>query len=186
MKSYNGFDPKQRMEAFRWLQDQIAQGLREQPDTCQSCGQTLGRIMHHSEDYSKPFGPHIGAYIVCWRCHMMIHCRYQSFKGWECYRSELREGLRFAPTANFGDIKQQLSGVVPPFTKHEKRKYTILDKIEDASRIRRGVPPSPLYALRESIWLPLHGNSTKIVGIPQRKDIKKSRTMRDTTGSLFE
>lgn len=72
--------------------------------------------MEHSEDYSEPFGDHIGRYTLCYRCHMLVHCRFTGDgpRAWEEYRSIVRHGGRVAlpyPKAMFGTFaRQHLSG----------------------------------------------------------------------------
>tara|TARA_R100000773_G_scaffold36307_1_gene31302 strand:- start:1602 stop:1847 length:246 start_codon:yes stop_codon:yes gene_type:complete len=78
MKSYNGFTPKERTDAFIWLKGEYASGRREKGKVCDACGQTKGIVEDHSEDYSYPYGDHIGKYTFCYRCHMMIHCRFRN------------------------------------------------------------------------------------------------------------
>ena len=98
MNSYNGFTPKQRYAALAWLKDQHKQGLREmEPTQCEVCGQTHGKLMYHSEDYSYPFGDHIGAYALCYTCHMMIHCRFRNKAAWNIYIQSLKQNKLFEP-----------------------------------------------------------------------------------------
>jgi hypothetical protein len=61
VNSYNGFTPQQRAHALRGLNREYAAGRRQRPTSCDACGQTEGVIEPHSEDYSEPFGDHIGA-----------------------------------------------------------------------------------------------------------------------------
>ena len=97
MKSYNGFSPTQRMKAFRWLKDQQAKGKRQTtPSFCEVCSQDKGLLMYHSEDYSEPFGSHIGQFGLCYVCHMMIHCR-RNKKAWYMYKKMISSGFRHEP-----------------------------------------------------------------------------------------
>jgi len=97
MNSYNGFEPKQRMKAFNWLKEQIANGKRqERPNYCEVCSQDQGILMYHSEDYSEPFGDHIGQFGLCYVCHMMIHCR-RNKRSWNNYKKYIKTGLRHKP-----------------------------------------------------------------------------------------
>lgn len=73
--SYNGFSPDQRTKAGGWAKRARARGeLPPIGSECFCCTSTV-RVAGHSEDYSEPYGPHIGAFDLCWQCHMMIHCR---------------------------------------------------------------------------------------------------------------
>ena len=79
MNSYNGFEPKKRYAALAWLKKEWAQGTREQtPSKCDICTQTEGYLAYHSEDYSFPYGEHIGYFGLCYICHMMLHCRFKN------------------------------------------------------------------------------------------------------------
>jgi hypothetical protein len=108
MNYYNGFSPRQRLDALRWFNAERAAGRRENPSSCDACGQTEGHISGHSEDYSFPYGDHIGRFGVCYRCHMMIHCRFKNAEAWETYKAHLREGRVFAPIGrNFWLFRRQ-------------------------------------------------------------------------------
>jgi hypothetical protein len=100
MKSYNGFSSAQRNWALAWLKREYAAGRRQPPLRCDGCGQEEGIIDAHSEDYSQPFGDHIGAFGFCYTCHMMIHCRFGHWEAWDRYRAALREGRLFVPFHN--------------------------------------------------------------------------------------
>ena len=96
--SYNGFTGAQRAKAGKWFREQVkAKHRLPAPAECMACGQTGGLLQWHSEDYSEPFGPHIGRFGLCYRCHMMVHCRFRAPGAWERYRRELRLGYQFGP-----------------------------------------------------------------------------------------
>ena len=98
MNSYNGFEPKQRLKALRWIKKEMAEGRREpQPNTCDGCGGTDGFMEWHSEDYSEPFGDHIGQYGLCYQCHMMLHCRFRNPKKFIDYIRYIVDGYRPKP-----------------------------------------------------------------------------------------
>lgn len=98
MNSYNGFTARQRYAALYWLKDMQKKGLRDTtPTECEVCGQTEGQLMYHSEDYSSPFGDHIGAYSLCYICHMMIHCRFKGRDAWDMYIEALKNKVQFEP-----------------------------------------------------------------------------------------
>lgn len=94
-KAYNGFTPHQRAKAGSWLKREIEEGRRESPHKlCCACGQTKGYFQLHSEDYSEPYGSHIGAFNLCYACHMILHCRWRNSKAWEQYTKKVRQGFR--------------------------------------------------------------------------------------------
>ena len=91
MNPYNGFTGEQRLSAYEWgkLQD------RPPVVSCMACGQTEGRLERHSEDYSKPYGPHIGRWHLCFRCHRMLHMRFRLPNNFFQYRKLLIDGYSF-------------------------------------------------------------------------------------------
>jgi hypothetical protein len=124
---YNGFSPEQRWSALAWLK---RQGLAN-PTKCDACGQTEGLLQRHSEDYSSPFGPHIGAISFCHRCHMLVHFRFRSPDAWKDYRLAIADGWCFAPLYRMGPgaaLHWSLNNAIrtaPP-------KVLLLDRIESA------------------------------------------------------
>ena len=97
MNSYNGFRSRQRERALRWLRAQQELGLRARHSRCDACGQTQGIIDDHSEDYREPFGDHIGRFGLCYRCHMMVHCRFNHPEAFRAYERQVAAGVRFPP-----------------------------------------------------------------------------------------
>src|SRR5947209_6943822 len=89
---YNGFGPKVRDESYAWLKLGIASGTIPPPARCSACGETRGQIDYHTEDYSRPFGPHIYAHELCFRCHMALHSRFRNPGVWSRYIEMLEAG----------------------------------------------------------------------------------------------
>jgi len=112
VNAYNGFPGAQRIRALKWLNAEYAARRRRRPTKCDACGQTAGIIQAHSEDYSEPFGPHIGEHGLCYVCHMMIHCRFRAPGIWERYRQRVRSGWRVIAqsSADWGMIVAVLRG----------------------------------------------------------------------------
>jgi len=147
MRGYNGFTAAERAATLSWFREQIRLGLREPPMVCCACRQTEGVLDSHTEDYSKPFGPHIGEFPMCYRCHMAIHCRFRNRTAWDDYRAAIRRGIRYAPINGrwFGVFCRQLRGASVPFAQHEPPNVLVLDLIEaghyiqhlDAARVRQ-------------------------------------------------
>lgn len=132
MKSYNGFTAAQRSKASRWYKKQLAEGLRKESDICEVCSETQF-VKGHSEDYSYPYGDHIAAYSLCYRCHMVIHCRHHDTKFWDTYRYLISAGAKF-PTLSykdFAEIRKMLAGSWPHFELGNFRGRTSLDDIND-------------------------------------------------------
>ncbi len=91
MNSYNGFTPSQRSKAGRWLRKHWEEGTLERPMQCEACEQR-GVVDAHAEDYSEPYGPHVGEFPLCYACHMMLHCRFRSPDHWESYMHQVDAG----------------------------------------------------------------------------------------------
>ena len=133
LKTYNGFDHNQRMKGYRWLQGEYAAGRRARPTVCGACGQTEGPIDAHSEDYSEPFGEHIGRHGLCYRCHMAIHCRLKNPEAWTIYKHHVAMGRIFHPIGkNFRrfaaeNLTRKLKDV--PFTQGPVCVRTLLDEL---------------------------------------------------------
>ena len=132
MNSYNGFSGEQRLRALDWINAEYRAGRRKRPTRCEACGQTEGAFDAHSEDYSSPFGPHIGRFSLCFVCHLMIHGRGRSPAAWDHYRALVREGWRTIPVSsrNLGFVNK-VQGVL-------NRASAPLD---DTGLFRRGDPP---------------------------------------------
>lgn len=111
MKSYNGFIAAQRQAAQNWINKQVEAGLLSWPTECCACRQTEAPIDFHAEDYSKPFGPHITQYPLCFRCHMALHFRFSSPEAWAFYAQHVIDGWRFEPfmTRNIGAFRSQFT-----------------------------------------------------------------------------
>jgi hypothetical protein len=118
VNSYNGFTSSERAASQRWENAQYANGTRSRPTTCEACEQTDGWLEAHTEDYSKPYGDHIGRWGLCYRCHMILHCRFRYPAAFAEYCKALTAGKRFAPihTRNFPLFaSQQLHGTFEPY-----------------------------------------------------------------------
>jgi hypothetical protein len=129
---YNGFDHEARMKGYRWLQREYAAGRRVRPIVCEACGQTEGKIAGHSEDYSEPFGDHIGKYGLCERCHLTIHTRFKNPEAWAIYKQHIREGRIFEPVRGFQAFCGQTlnaKGRSVPYKQGPTRERTILDDL---------------------------------------------------------
>lgn len=104
---YNGFTPNERGKVGRWQNKQYAAGF-PRPTECDSCGQTQGLIIHHCEDYGEPFGDHIWQFPLCYRCHIMLHCRFFAGDAFEEYVKLVESGYQFAAMykMDFGALKR--------------------------------------------------------------------------------
>jgi hypothetical protein len=102
--SYNGFPGSLRSASYGWMVAEIRAGRVKPPSCCQACAETRGRIDYHTEDYSKPFGPHIYEFELCFRCHMMLHLRFRQPAQWERYIKALAIGAVYEPLMHGGEI----------------------------------------------------------------------------------
>jgi hypothetical protein len=91
MLSYNGFSPRQRRRALRWLR---TSGGPRAPRPCDLCRARDGKP--HSESYAEPWGAHIGAYSLCGRCHRAVHTRARYPIAWTRLRRIAEEAGRLA------------------------------------------------------------------------------------------
>ncbi len=138
---YNGFSAAERTAAYNWKLRQYRLGrCPRRPAVCDACGQTEGHLEWHSEDYSAPFGDHIGQWGLCYRCHMLIHCRFRQPKVWDAYRQAVREGRRAVPLLYraWGNVVRQLNGATVQYTQHEPRPGGLLERIHAGEFIDRG------------------------------------------------
>jgi hypothetical protein len=108
---YNEFTGAERMKAYRWWKRQEALGLVAKPTVCDLCEQTEGQIEGHSEDYSEPYGENIGRWGLCYRCHMMLHCRRKAPEAWARYARMICQGYQWPPTGRaWGRVTALLRG----------------------------------------------------------------------------
>jgi hypothetical protein len=156
VNSYNGFSPEQRYRALDWLKGEYKAGRRHPPTVCDACGQTEGIIEAHSEDYSDPFGDNIGAFGLCYRCHMAIHCRFRNRQAWDAYRQALREGKHFQAmhSRNFPEFSKQLRGTEVPFEAGPPPRRLVLDEIDAGMYLPAGTPKkaSPGQSEQPLLW----------------------------------
>jgi hypothetical protein len=96
---YNGFSAEVRARSGVWLTVQYKARRVQRPKECQACSQHQGVVEHHAEDYSEPFGPHIHAFALCFRCHLMVHSRFRNPVAWERYCDAIARGVQYAPSA---------------------------------------------------------------------------------------
>lgn len=141
---YNGFSWDERMAAFRWLKAEYKAGRAVRPTVCEACGQDEGVIEAHNEDYSFPYGAHTHGIGLCFRCHMMVHCRFRAPAAWGRYRAAVRAGLRAPPlfTRNFGEVCRMLAGGRVEYEQHSPPLLRVLDEIDDGRYLNRGQPRS--------------------------------------------
>lgn len=125
MNSYNGFSGAQRMKAQRWLNEMWGRGLLARPSECTACGQTEGVIDAHTEDYSEPFAAgKTDQWPLCYRCHMMLHCRFSAPVAFQRYRKAVAGGIRYEAMTerNFYRLRNQhIHGHRVGWTQHEPR-----------------------------------------------------------------
>ena len=127
---YNGFTGEQRTKGGNWYNRAKKNGTVPQPEQCHACLRISPSVNGHSEDYSEPHGPHIGAHHLCYPCHMAVHCRFRNPAAWLKYRDNIREGAQHHDTRNFKDfiIRFNSRTYTPPIV-NEPRTSTFLDTL---------------------------------------------------------
>lgn len=135
MNSYNGFSSAERTAHYAVYKKMIAAGQVVWPTVCEACGQTEGRIEPHDEDYTVQ-----ASFGVCYRCHMMIHCRFKNRSAWNFYRDMARIGKRAEPLHGraWGAVVRQLNGGAVTFTRHQPPGRQLLDEIDSGKWLNRG------------------------------------------------
>lgn len=103
---YNGFSPSERSAAGNLIRRKIREGKWVPLISCDACGQAVGVIHAHLEDYSKP-----ETYMpMCFVCHMLLHCRFRAPGAFYSYVTLLELGERVRPVSTWGVIQKHLAG----------------------------------------------------------------------------
>lgn len=133
MGSYNGFSALEIKAAFLWWLRECAKGRRTPPTECMACGQDEGIIEPHTEDYSKPFGAHIGRFGLCLRCRWFTLSRFKHPDEWQDYCAMIRFGYRFEPLRrrNFREFIRHVysNGTRVACTRHRRPTRFILEEL---------------------------------------------------------
>lgn len=140
---YNGFTAAERTLAGNWYRTRLRQGIGPQHTTCQVCLRQGGTVKGHSEDYSKPYGPHIGEHSVCYPCHMAVHARFKYPGPFKRYATQMRDGAQHPDTNNYSNwIAVFLARNYTPPIVNPPRDTTWLDTLplDEADAIRKYHP----------------------------------------------
>ena len=132
MKPYNGFSEQQRNDAQAWLNAQWRTGMLQRPCKCVACGQDKGIIDAHAEDYSIPYmGGKTDEYHLCFRCHMMVHCRFRNLNRWKWYKEAVASGMTFKPfySRDFNTFAAQTLNALPPLDFMGEPRTDVLGRI---------------------------------------------------------
>jgi hypothetical protein len=139
MKSYNGFTSPERSAVGVWQNQQWRAG-RPRPTKCCACGVQHGVIDSHCEDYSQPYtAEKLFVYPLCFRCHMLVHCRFSNPDAWNVYRANIRAGVRFAAfrAREFGRFCAETlrgdDGCTAAYEVHEPPSHLPLDIIQNGN-----------------------------------------------------
>lgn len=149
-KPYNGFSPKQRSRAGRWYSRERRNRDEDRP--CDVCAQLDG-VNGHSEDYSEPFGEHIGAWVLCYMCHMVVHSRFRSPESFRWYRDLIAAGRRF-------------TAIIPPNYSRFAARFYACDDREAGQPVRAPLDVVPLLdqLSLDPHWV--HPNAPEPVHLP--------------------
>lgn len=105
LRPYNGFTPEQRVAGARWLDAEIAAGRARHPTRCHACGRSDIQVRGHSEDYSAPYGPHIGQFALCVTCHLVVHMRHRAPSAFAEYARQVANGAYPASVRSYEGVK---------------------------------------------------------------------------------
>lgn len=167
MKPYNGFSPRARRAALTWLKREYAAGRRTPPTVCDACGQHEGVIDAHSEDYSTPFGDHIGRYALCYRCHMAVHCRFgRGWRQWDVYRRLIAAGAVLRPfyTRSFGRFAAE--HLAPADPSAALRRAVVRWRHPPTRLILHEIAASAAGSRAEAVRTERAGRATPLAGAP--------------------
>lgn len=150
-KGYNGFSRTRRIEAVAFFN---AKQLPP-PKICEVCGQTKGKILYHTEDYSKPFGQEIGKYKLCYTCHSMLLMRHGPSmpKKYQEYKNKIVNGYNFLPVSGWYYFKKLFVDeltIIAPFEKSKNTNVKILDRIEKEGELLTNLNKARIKEIKKS------------------------------------
>lgn len=134
--NYNGFTPEDQKRGGQLQTTGYGNGMLVRQWECEACtiiGKVPGDIIAHLEDYSDPFD---GAIWLCYRCHTMLHARFNNPKDWDSYRNLVAAGYTYPLAKSYHRVlsdhraPQSLS-VYWARRPSPPRERTILDDIHD-------------------------------------------------------
>lgn len=132
--NYNGFTPEDQKRGGQIQTTAYGNGMLVRKWECRSCrvkGKVPGDIIAHLEDYSDPIE---GAIWLCYRCHTVLHARFDHPKGWDAYRTHIRMGTQWPLVNSYARVLEmhckRIPHQLPPLV-NPKRVSTILDEIEE-------------------------------------------------------
>ena len=149
--SYNGFSKADRYASLPWYRKQVELLRNGQPslippaERCLLCWQAEGCLEWHTEDYNLPYDQHTCEWVLCYRCHMVLHCQRTNPRAWQEYLVLIQAGWQFAPT---GEKRQSGWGVI------------CRENLSDAARRCDTDDAGQLQIVRTSdlIWIGPHPN----------------------------
>lgn len=125
---YNGFTEEDQARGGQLQTTGFNNGMLVRKWECEAClisGVSPGDIIAHLEDYTEPFDAVIW---LCYRCHTILHARFDYTDLWKEYRSALRNGFCWGLTRSYGESLRTLSQKAQ--TQRSPREETVLDLIE--------------------------------------------------------
>lgn len=103
---------------------------------CWAClieGKVPGDIIAHLEDYSNPID---GAIWLCYRCHTVLHARFDKKHGWDSYREQVRNGIQWPLIKSYHRVLEEHyynDRMWLPKPVNKPRQSTILDEIDSGA-----------------------------------------------------
>lgn len=135
---YNGFSIEDQSRGGQLQTTGYNNGMLVRQWECVAClvhGNKPGDIIAHLEDYSEPFD---GAIWLCYRCHTMLHARFDHHDAWIEYISNIRDGYQWPLAFSYHavlDNHVRSRSLGSSVRRNEQRSHTILDRIESGELV---------------------------------------------------
>jgi len=162
-RSYNSFSPEFRDAAGREQGRLLRRHPEHRQTACRACTADY-QVVQHLEDYREPLRGIVG---LCFRCHVIVHERFEHQDTWTRYVTAITQGAAFEPATNWLVVLKDTVRSTAAFDRSvagPARGATFLDVIGENRWLELGAPgspPSDLYlaewALPTALALPSRG-----------------------------
>lgn len=137
---YNGFSEADQNRGGQIQTTAYGNGALVRQWWCEAClvqGCKPGDIIPHLEDYSRPIEKVIW---LCYRCHTMLHARFDHPDEWDKYRTEIASGLVFPQTRSYRQVLSEAETGRFQFrpASGPARERTVLDDIHEGLLLPEG------------------------------------------------
>lgn len=96
LKTWRGWNHKQRMAGAKVVNEAIAAGRLEPPTVCNRCGRTEG-VLYHAHEYGEKVMDNLEP--LCRKCHMVVHWEHRDMEAAQAYWDAVARGEH--PKASF-------------------------------------------------------------------------------------